>query len=155
MRRLRGVAVDTSALRDSRDFRLLVIGGLISGIGTQVTLVALPYQVFVLTGSSFQVGMIGLVELVPLVVVALLGGTLADRTDRRRLLLAAQLVQAATSACLVLGAVAGSPPVPVLYLIAAVAAGASAVDRPTRAAMVPALVGRSTAEAPEATAAMR
>ena len=60
--------MDTSALRVSRDYRLLVIGGLISGIGTQVTLVALPYQVFVLTGSSFLVGLIGLVELVPLVV---------------------------------------------------------------------------------------
>ena len=94
-----------------------------------------------LTGSSFLVGLIGLVELVPLVVVALLGGTLADRTDRRRLLLAAQLVQTATSLCLVIGAAAGSPPVAVLYLIAAVASGASAVDRPTRAAMVPALVG--------------
>ena len=140
-RRLRSVAVDTTALRESRDYRLLVIGGLISGIGTQVTLVALPFQVFVLTGSSFQVGLIGLVELVPLVIVALLGGTLADRTDRRRLLLASQVVQAGTSLCLVLGAAAGSPPVGVLYLIAAVAAGASAVDRPTRAAMVPALVG--------------
>jgi len=140
-RRLRGVAVDTTALRESRDYRLLVIGGLISGIGTQVTLVALPFQVFVLTGSSFQVGLIGLVELVPLVIVALLGGTLADRTDRRRLLLASQVVQAGTSLCLVLGAAAASPPVGVLYLIAAVAAGASAVDRPTRAAMVPALVG--------------
>jgi MFS family permease len=141
VRRLRGVAVDTTALRESRDYRLLVIGGLISGIGTQVTLVALPFQVYVLTGSSFLVGLLGLVELVPLVVVALLGGTLADRMDRRRLLLVSQLVQAGTSLCLVLGAAAGSPPVGVLYLIAAVASGASAVDRPTRAAMVPALVG--------------
>ncbi|MGH3074778.1 MAG: MFS transporter, partial [Gaiellales bacterium] len=63
MRRLRSVAVDTTALRDSRDFRLLAIGGVISGVGTQVTLVALPYQVFVLTQSSFLVGLIGLVEL--------------------------------------------------------------------------------------------
>ena len=141
MRRLRGVAVDTTALRESRDYRVLVIGGLISGIGTQVTLVALPFQVFVLTRSSFQVGLIGLVELVPLAVVALLGGTAADRVDRRRLLLASQVVQAGTSFCLVLGAAAGSPPVGVLYLVAAVAAGASAVDRPTRAAMVPNLVG--------------
>jgi MFS family permease len=141
LRRLRGVAVDTTALRDSRDYRLLVIGGLISGVGTQVTLVALPFQVYVLTHSSFLVGLLGLVELVPLVVVALLGGTLADRMDRRRLLLVAQLVQAGTSLCLVVGAASGSPPVAVLYLIAAVASGASAVDRPTRAAMVPALVG--------------
>ncbi len=141
VRRLRGVAVDTTALRESRDYRILVIGGLISGIGTQVTLVALPFQVYVLTSSSFLVGLLGLVELVPLVVVALLGGTLADRMDRRRLLLVSQVVQAGTSLCLVLGAAAGSPPVGVLYLIAAVASGASAVDRPTRAAMVPALVG--------------
>ena len=141
VRRLRGVAVDTTALRESRDYRVLVIGGLISGIGTQVTLVALPFQIYVLTSSSFLVGLLGLVELVPLVVVALLGGTLADRMDRRRLLLISQVVQAGTSLCLVIGAAAGSPPVGVLYLIAAVASGASAVDRPTRAAMVPALVG--------------
>ena len=141
VRRLRGVAVDTTALRESRDYRVLVIGGLISGIGTQVTLVALPFQIYVLTSSSFLVGLLGLVELVPLVVVALLGGTLADRVDRRRLLLVSQVVQAGTSLCLVIGAAAGSPPVGVLYLIAAVASGASAVDRPTRAAMVPALVG--------------
>ena len=141
VRRLRGIAVDTTALRESRDYRVLVIGGLISGIGTQVTLVALPFQIYVLTSSSFLVGLLGLVELVPLVVVALLGGTLADRMDRRRLLLVSQVVQAGTSLCLVIGAAAGSPPVGVLYLIAAVASGASAVDRPTRAAMVPALVG--------------
>ena len=141
VRRLRGVAVDTTALRESRDYRVLVIGGLISGIGTQVTLVALPFQIYVLTSSSFLVGLLGLVELVPLVVVALLGGTLADRMDRRRLLLVSQVVQAGTSLCLVIGAAAGSPPIGVLYLIAAVASGASAVDRPTRAAMVPALVG--------------
>src|SRR6185503_1847160 len=141
VRRLRGVAVDTTALRESRDYRVLVIGGLISGIGTQVTLVALPFQIYVLTSSSFLVGLLGLVELVPLVVVALLGGTLADRMDRRRLLLVSQVVQAGTSLCLVIGAAAGSPPVGVLYLIAAVASGASPVDRPTRAAMVPALVG--------------
>ena len=141
VRRLRGIAVDTTALRESRDYRVLVIGGLISGIGTQVTLVALPFQIYVLTSSSFLVGLLGLVELVPLVVVALLGGTLADRMDRRRLLLVSQVVQTGTSLCLVIGAAAGSPPVGVLYLIAAVASGASAVDRPTRAAMVPALVG--------------
>src|SRR6476659_10196697 len=122
-RRLRGVAVDTTALRESRDYRVLVIGGLISGIGTQVTLVALPFQIYVLTGSSFLVGLLGLVELVPLVVVALLGGTLADRMDRRRLLFASQLVQALASLALVIGAAAGSPPVAILFAIAAIASG--------------------------------
>ena len=140
-RLLRGVAVDLSALRESRDYRLLVAGGFVSGLGTQVTLVALPFQVYVLTGSSFLVGLIGLAELGPLVVVALLGGTLADRMDRRRLLLLAQLVMLATSAALAAGALAGSPPVWLLYLFAGIAAGASGVDRPARAAMLPTMVG--------------
>ena len=70
IRRLRGLAVDTSALHDSRDYRFLVLGGFVSSLGSQLTLVALPYQVFVLTGSSLQVGLIGLAELAPLVGLA-------------------------------------------------------------------------------------
>src|SRR4051794_18751849 len=81
--RLRGIAVDTTALRESRDFRLLEIGGIATGIGTQIGLVALPYQVFVQTRSPFQTGAIGIVELVPLIVSSLVGGALADRMDRR------------------------------------------------------------------------
>ena len=84
LRAVRGIAVDTSAMRDSRDYRLLVLGGFVSGIGTQLTLVALPYQVYVQTGSSLLVGLIGLAELVPLVLLSLIGGALADRVDRRR-----------------------------------------------------------------------
>src|SRR5690242_5235924 len=67
---MRTVVVDTGPLRDSRDYRLLAVGGFVSGLGTQVTLVALPYQVYVLTGSSFDVGLIGLAELVPLVALS-------------------------------------------------------------------------------------
>src|SRR5690348_8648803 len=111
---VRSLAVDTSAMRDSRDFRLLTVGGFVSGLGSQVTLVALPYQVFVLTRSSLAVGLIGLVELLPMVVASLVGGTLADRMDRRRLLLLAQLVMLSTSVALALLAVGGSPPLAVL-----------------------------------------
>src|SRR5207248_11801169 len=111
--------VDTSAMRDSRDFRLLTTGGFASVLGSQVTLVALPYQVYVLTGSSLAVGLIGLVELGPMVAASLLGGTLADRMDRRMLLLWAQLAMLSTSALLVLGAIAGPPPVLTLYVLAA------------------------------------
>jgi MFS family permease len=141
LRLLRSAAVDVSALRDSRDFRLLTIGGFVSGIGSQVTLVALPYQVYVLTGSSFLVGLIGLAELVPLAALSLLGGALADRLDRRRLLLASQVAMCATSIGLVAGAALGPPPVWTLFALAALAAGGSAVDRPTRSAMIPNLVG--------------
>ena len=68
------IVVDTSALTDSRDFRLLTLGTFVSSLGSQIALVALPYQVYIITGSSFQVGLIGLVELFPFVAAALLGG---------------------------------------------------------------------------------
>ena len=68
------IVVDTSALKDSRDFRLLTLGTFVSSLGSQIALVALPYQVYIITGSSFQVGLIGLVELVPFVAAALLAG---------------------------------------------------------------------------------
>src|SRR5262249_47058443 len=55
---VRSVAVDTSALRDSRDYRVLVLGGFVSGLGSQVTLLALPFQVSPLTTSSCMVGLI-------------------------------------------------------------------------------------------------
>src|SRR3954453_6149069 len=85
------IAVDLTPLRESRDLRLLVLGNLVSGLGTQAALVALPYQLYLETGSAFLTGLLGAVELVPLVTMALLGGAIADRTDRRRLLLLDQV----------------------------------------------------------------
>ncbi|HEY0388444.1 MAG TPA: MFS transporter [Gaiellales bacterium] len=140
---VRAVAVDTSALRESRDYRLLVVGGFVSGLGSQVTLVALPYQVYLLTRSSFMVGLVGLVELFPLIAFGLVGGALADRVDRRRLLLVAQVGMLATSAGLAAGAADGDPPIALVFALAGLAAGGSAIDRPTRAAIVPSLVGRA------------
>src|ERR687887_137240 len=84
----RRVAVDLTVLRESRDLRLVVIGELISGLGTQAALVAVPYQVYVLTHSAALVGLLGIVELGPLIAASLLGGAAADRVDRRRVLLA-------------------------------------------------------------------
>lgn len=81
------IAVDVRPLRESRDFRRLTAGTLVTGLGTQATLVALPYQVFVITGSAFQTGLVGAAEIIPLAAGSLWGGALADRFDRRRLLL--------------------------------------------------------------------
>lgn len=82
---------DLSPLRGSRDLRLVVIGGFISSLGSQATLVALPYQLYLQTGSALLVGLLGAFELVPLVAAALVGGAIADRMDRRELLLLAQI----------------------------------------------------------------
>ena len=69
---IRGLAIDLTPLRGSRDFRVLWFGQLISLTGRQITVVALPYQVYLLTRSPLAVGLIGLVQLVPLIVVAAL-----------------------------------------------------------------------------------
>ncbi|HSO93518.1 MAG TPA: MFS transporter, partial [Candidatus Dormibacteraeota bacterium] len=143
IRRLRRLAVDISPLRDSRQFRYLFIGQLISLIGRQITVVAVPYQVYVLTHSSLRVGLLGLVQLVPFIVFSLVAGTIADQVDRRRLLLLTQVLLAVTSGLFVVGAIWGNPPLLYLYGVAAAAAGVSAVDQPARSATIPNLVSRS------------
>jgi MFS family permease len=137
---LRRVAVDTRALRDSRDFRLLQAGSLVTGLGTQAGLVALPYQVYVITRSPFLVGLLGLAELGPLVACSLVGGVVADRMDRRLLLLLSQVALVAVAGALAAGAFLGSPPVWLLYVLAGLAAGAAAVERVARQALVPNVV---------------
>jgi MFS family permease len=134
---LRRIAVDVRPLRDSRDYRLLTIGSLVTGLGAQAALVALPYQVYVITRSPFLTGLLGLAELFPLISASLFGGALADRFDRRRLLLATQVALAAVAAGLAAASFAGQPPVWLLYVLAGALAGASAVERVTRAAIVP------------------
>jgi MFS family permease len=89
--RLPRIHADTTALRESRELRSLVLGNFVSGMGTQASLVALPYQLYVPTKSPLLTGLLGAAELVPLIVMALLGGALADRLDRRRLLLVDQV----------------------------------------------------------------
>ena len=131
------IAVDVTPLRASRDFRRLTAGTVITGLGTQATLVALPYQVFIVTGSAFQTGLIGAAEIVPLAVGSLYGGALADRFDRRVLLLTCQLALVGVAAALALAAISGKPPVWVLYILAAAMAGASALQQTTCAAIVP------------------
>lgn len=139
---VRGLAIDLSPLRASRDFRLLWLGELISTAGRQITVVALPYQVFKLTGSSLAVGLIGLVQIVPLIVFSMVGGAVADRVDRRKLILATEAGLAATSAMLMGGAMAGHPSLAYIYLVAGLQAGIQGANNPARAAAVPNLVPR-------------
>ena len=83
LERLKGVALDVTPIRESRDFRLLTGGLICSSLGTQAALVALPYQIYVLSHSAALVGLLGAFELGPMIVVSLLGGAMADRHDRR------------------------------------------------------------------------
>ena len=140
--RLRSILVDLEPVRRDRDFRMLWLGQLVSGVGRQVTVVALPFELWQLTHSSLSIGLLALVQLVPILVFALGGGAVADAVDRRRLLLVTQLALAASSLCLALLALMPSPPIAALYVVAFFAAGMGAVDQPARSSAIPRLVPR-------------
>lgn len=140
--RIRGVFVDVEPLRRDRDYRFLWLGQLISGAGRQVTVVALPFQLYVLTGSTLAVGLLALVQLVPILAFALGGGAVADAVDRRRLLLVTQAGLALASLALMVLALTPDAPLVGYYVVAFVAAGLGAVDQPARSSAIPRLVPR-------------
>ena len=138
----RHLAVDISPLRQSRDFRLLWSGELVSLVGRQITVVALPFSMYQLTHSSVAVGLIGVAQLVPYVALSLVGGTIVDSVDRRRLLLLTQALLAMASAVLMAAALLGFTATWLLYVMAGVISAVSAVNLPTESAIVPNLVRR-------------
>ena len=137
----RRLTIDLTPLRVSRDFRLVWFGLLITSAGSQFTLVAVFVQVKELTGSAAAVGATGLAYVVGLVVGTLAGGAVLDAWDRRQLLMFAQVGLAAGSMILLGGALAGEPPLWLIYTGLAVLAAASAIDGPTRSAMTARLLG--------------
>jgi MFS family permease len=83
---VRSLAIDTRPLRESRDFRLLWCGQALSYLGNMITFVAVPYQLYALTGSPLQVGLLSICDAVPMLLFSAVGGTIADRLDRRKLI---------------------------------------------------------------------
>src|SRR6476660_7457320 len=138
----------------SRDFRLLFAAQFVSLLGTMVTYVALPYQMYRLTGSSLQVGLLGGVELVPLLITAFIGGAMADAVDRRRIALATDVALAAGSAALALIAESGASAW-MLYLVAAWMSAVSGLQRPAIESLVPRLVDKDELPAAASLAVVR
>jgi hypothetical protein len=137
---LNGLFVDLTPLRRSRDYRLLWLGQLVSFFGSQLTVVAVPFEVYKLTHSSLQVGLVSLGQLVPLLIGSLAGGAIIDAHDKRRLMIAMQVLLAGTGVGLAVNAMRSHPAVWPLYVVTAIAALLSGVDRPARTAAIPALV---------------
>lgn len=135
------LVIDLAPLRRSRDLRLLIGGQLVSVLGTQMTGVAVSYQVYRLTRSSLDVGLVSLAMLLPLVIGALAGGAAADAADRRRLMLVVTALMAACSAGLAVNAGTAASLWP-LYVLPALAAGLSGFFDAALQAVIPNLVGR-------------
>ncbi|MEU0780422.1 MFS transporter [Streptomyces sp. NPDC006173] len=137
---LRALLPDLAPWRTSADFRRLWVAGLVTGFGSFLTFVALPVQMKELTGSTAAVGAIGAAELIPLIVFGLYGGALADALDKRKLIVTTEAGQGVLSAALLLNAALPHPAVWPLYVIAALSAALSAVQRPAMDALTPRIV---------------
>jgi MFS family permease len=147
--------LDLTPLRRHRDYRLLYAAQFVSFIGTMLSYVALPYQMYQLTGSSLAVGLLGLAELIPLCVTAFVGGALADSVDRRRMVIRTDVILALGSSALAVTAFTGHATPALLYALAAVQSGVSGLQRPSLDAMLPRLVDREELPAAAALSGLR
>jgi MFS family permease len=138
----RGIFVDLTPLRRYPKFRSLWLGYLVTTLGNQLTVVAVPFEVFRLTHSSLDVGLVSLTQLVPIIAGSALGGSIADAVDRRKLLLITQVSLAACSVGFALDTMQRHPALWPLFMIAAIAAAVLAIDQPARSAVFITLVER-------------
>ncbi len=129
-------------LKKYRNFRYLYLGQLVSTFGSMITYVALPYQIYQLTHSSLAVGMIGVVELIPLLVTALMGGHYADSFDRKKLLVFSEIGMSVGSLALVLNSISSEPKLWLIYCIAAFMSAVNGFHRPALESLAPRLVHR-------------
>jgi len=134
------LALDLTPLRASRDFRVLYIGQFVSTFGISLAYVTLPWQAYRLTHSTLLVGLLGVAEFIPMILLAFVGGALADAFDRRRLVLMAETGLALCCAALLVNSCLAPPRVWVLFAISSLAAGLSAIHRPALDAITPRLV---------------
>ncbi|WP_022927776.1 MFS transporter [Patulibacter americanus] len=136
----RGVAIDLSPLRASPDLRLLLASRTVTALGSRITLVAALFQVKALTGSVLAVGLLGVAEVIPIVLLSLFGGALADRMDRRTLAVGCELGLAVAAVGLVVNAALPDPALWPIFVCASVIAGLFALQRPSLDAAVPRVV---------------
>ncbi|WP_405954012.1 MFS transporter [Streptomyces phaeochromogenes] len=141
MRRPTGLAMDLTPLRESRDFRLLFIGFLGAMVGALMTSVAVAVQIYEVTGSPLHIGLVSLARALPVVVGVLIGGVLADRHDRRLLMLATRLPLTLVSAALAVNALLPEPRLWVIYAATALTGLLAGLGGPAMMAAIPALVG--------------
>jgi MFS family permease len=135
----RRLHVDTRPLR-RRDFRNLWLGQMVSTIGAEIAVIAVPYQVYTRTGSTALVGLLGLASLVPLLFVPLVGGAFADALDRRTVVLVTETGLAAVAVLFLVNALLPTPQVWALFVLQGLAIAVYSFGRPALASLAPRLV---------------
>lgn len=134
--------LDISPLRTNRNFRLLYIGQLVSFLGSMVSFVAIPYQVYDLTKSTFTVGLLGVAQVAPVVLFGLYGGAYADAIDRRKLLIYSELVMSLCALGLAVNSMFGSPSIALIFVLTAIMQSANGFHRPAMEALTQSIVNK-------------
>jgi MFS family permease len=147
-------ALDLRPLRRGQ-YRLLYSAQVVTTFGSMLSIVALPYQTYVVSHSSLAVGLLGVAEFLPVLALPFLGGALADALDRRRIAQLGELAFALATLGLALNALSHAPKLWPLYAISALTAGLDALQRPALDALVPRLVARDELPAAAALSSLR
>lgn len=140
MAKLSKFAIDISPLRKYPDFRNLWAAGLISYLGSMITYVALPFQLKELTGSYLAVGLLGIIEITPLIIFGLYGGVLADTVDRKKMIWATEAGALVLVFALLGNSLLAEPSVLAIYIAAGLFAVVDGLQRPSMGAILPRLV---------------
>ena len=133
-------AIDLSPLKKYPDFRNLWTAGLVSYLGSMITYVAMPFQLKEITHSYLAVGVLGIIEIVPLIIFGLYGGVLADTVDRKKMIWATEAGALAVVLLLMVNSILPDPKTYVIYLAAALFAVVDGLQRPSMGAILPRLV---------------
>lgn len=136
MSRLRSGLIDLRPLSADADFRRLWASGLVSGLAVQMSVVAVLFQVWELTRSPVWVGTIGLVQAVPMIVLGLLGGAVADALDRRAVVVRTTALQTLVALGLTLQAVLDVGSLALVLALVALQSGSAALGAPARRTFV-------------------
>lgn len=128
-------SLDISPLKENPNYRWLYLGQFVSFFGSMITYVAIPYQMYELTGSTFHVGMLGIVQLIPLVISGFWGGALADSLDRRKLVVTMEVLAGFGNLLLAAFVLSGSKAFWVIYLLSGLMAICKGLERPAMDAL--------------------
>jgi MFS family permease len=138
------ILLDIGPLQRFPPFRRLLYGYVLRQFGAQLTVVTVVYQVFKITGSNLDVGLISVAQVIPGVITPIFGGAVADAVDRRKLLAVSAILIACSTAGLAVNSLGDHPALWVLYACSAATWALNGIDTPTRTAVLITLVDRDS-----------
>lgn len=139
---LNRISIDLTPIKSNRNFRNLWLSSLITRFGSMITYVAAPYQIKELTGSYIAVGLIGVAQIGPLIFFGLYGGSIADRYDRKKVVLWCELGFLVLASALTVNSLVAQPKIWVIYIVSMLMAALDGIQRPSLTSLTPRLVTR-------------